>query len=137
MKLRFTVPFDSDPIKIKKIFKTIGQDLLAAPEFEGDFLQPFKSQGVLEMDEVGMVIRGKFMCKPGKQFMIRKEIFNRVNKDFAANGIEFARREVRVALPSMANAHDLTPEDTAAISAAATQAAQNMQPGDTGKQEDR
>lgn len=137
MKLRFTVPFGSDPIKIKKIFKTIGQDLLAAPEFEGDFLQPFKPQGVLEMDEVGMVIRGKFMCKPGKQFMIRKEIFNRVNKDFAANGIEFARREVRVALPSMANAHDLTPEDTAAISAAATQAAQNMQPGDAGKQEDR
>lgn len=133
MKLRFTVPFDSDPIKIKKIFKKIGEELIAAPEFEGDFLQPFKSQGVLEIDEVGMVIRGKFMAKPGKQFMIRKEIFNRVNKDFAANGIEFARREVRVALPSMDNAHELTPEDTAAIQAAASQAAQQMTPADGAK----
>jgi small-conductance mechanosensitive channel len=113
-------------VKIKKIFKKIGQELIEAEEFDGDFLQPFKSQGVLEIDEVGMVIRGKFMCKPGKQFMIRKEIFNRVNKEFAANGIEFARREVRVALPSMENAHDLTAEDKAAIQAAASQAAQEQ-----------
>ena len=137
MKLRFTVPFDSDPIKIKKIFKKIGEELIAAPEFEGDFLQPFKSQGVLEIDEVGMVIRGKFMAKPGKQFMIRKEIFNRVNREFAANGIEFARREVRVALPSMEHAHDLTEEDKAAIQAAATQAAQAQTPQGAPKSEDR
>ncbi|WP_235930442.1 mechanosensitive ion channel family protein [Sulfitobacter sediminilitoris] len=129
MKLRFTVPFDSDPIKIKKIFKKIGQELIEAPEFEGDFLQPFKSQGVLEIDDVGMVIRGKFMAKPGKQFMIRKEIFNRVNKEFAENGIEFARREVRVALPSM-DRSELTEEDKQAISAAATQAVQDVVPED-------
>lgn len=137
MKLRFTVPFDSDPVKIKKIFKKIGQELMEAPEFEGDFLQPFKSQGVLEIDEVGMVIRGKFMAKPGKQFMIRKEIFNRVNKEFAANGIEFARREVRVALPSMENAQDLTPEDTAAIQAAATQAVQEQEADAAPKNDNR
>ncbi|WP_299031936.1 mechanosensitive ion channel family protein [uncultured Sulfitobacter sp.] len=131
MKLRFTVPFDSDPIKIKKIFKKIGQDLMAAPEFEGDFLQPFKSQGVLEIDDVGMVIRGKFMAKPGKQFMIRKEIFNRVNKDFAENGLEFARREVRVALPSMSGQH-LTEEDKQAIAAAATQSVQDIAPDAAG-----
>ena len=126
MKLRFTVPFNSDPNKIKKIFKKIGQEMLELPEFEGDFLQPFKSQGVLEIDDVGMVIRGKFMAKPGKQFMIRKEIFNRVNKAFEEHGIEFARREVRVALPSSDNQQQLTAEDTAAISAAATQAAQEQ-----------
>lgn len=126
MKLRFTVPFGTDPNKVKKIFKRIGQEMLEMEEFKDDFLQPFKSQGVLEVDDVGMVIRGKFMCKPGTQFMIRKEIFNRVNAAFEENGLEFARREVRVALPSMETAHDLTPEDTAAISAAATQAAQTQ-----------
>ncbi|NNE51846.1 MAG: mechanosensitive ion channel family protein [Sulfitobacter sp.] len=126
MKLRFTVPFDTDPNKVRKIFKKIGQEMLEIPEFKDDFLQPFKSQGVLEIDDVGMVIRGKFMAKPGKQFMIRKEIFNRVNAAFAENGIEFARREVRVALPNMENAGELTPEDTAAIAAAATQAAQEQ-----------
>lgn len=136
MKLRFTVPFDSDPIKIKKIFKKIGQDLMEAPEFEGDFLQPFKSQGVLEIDDVGMVIRGKFMAKPGKQFMIRKEIFNRVNKDFAANGLEFARREVRVALPSMKEA-DLTEEDRQAIAAAASQSVQDLSKKDAAGKDDQ
>ena len=93
MKLRFTVPFDTDPNRVKKIFKKIGNDMLVHPDLGEDFLQPFKSQGVLEIDDVGMVIRGKFMAKPGKQFMIRKEIFNRVSAAFAENNIDFARRE--------------------------------------------
>ena len=126
MKLRFTVPFNSDPNQIKKIFKKIGQEMLVMDEFKDDFLAPFKSQGVLEIDDVGMVIRGKFMCKPGTQFMIRKEIYNRVNAAFADAGLEFARREVRVALPSMELGTELSEEDKAAISAAATQAAQEQ-----------
>ncbi|MEP4195807.1 MAG: mechanosensitive ion channel domain-containing protein [Aliishimia sp.] len=126
MKLRFTVPFDTDPNKVKKIFKRIGQDLLAHEDLGPDFLQPFKSQGVLEIDDVGVVIRGKFMAKPGKQFMIRKEIFNRVSAEFAANGIEFARREVRVALPGHEKDEPLTPEDHQAIAAAASQSAQQQ-----------
>ena len=78
MKLTFTVPFETDLIKVKRIFKKIGTDLLEHPEFAGDFLSPFKSQGVINVDDVGIVIRGKFMVKPGKQFMIRKEIFQRI-----------------------------------------------------------
>jgi small-conductance mechanosensitive channel len=132
MKLRFTVPFNTDPNKIKKIFKTIGQEMEVMDEFKDDFLQPFKSQGVLEIDDVGMVFRGKFMAKPGTQFTIRKEIFNRVNAAFAENGLEFARREVRVALPSMAG-KELTEEDKSVIAAAATQAAQEQLPADLQK----
>jgi small-conductance mechanosensitive channel len=127
MKLRFTVPFDTDPNMVKKIFKKIGQEMLVLEEFKDDFLQPFKSQGMLEIDDVGMVFRGKFMAKPGTQFTMRKEIFNRVNAAFAENGIEFARREVRVALPSM-DGKKLTDEDKATIAAAATQAAQEQLP---------
>ena len=96
VKMKFTVPFGTDPNKIKKIFKNIGKEMEALPEFKNDFMQPFKSQGVLEFDDVGIVLRGKFMARPGTQFMIRKEIFNRVNAAFAEAGIEFARREVRV-----------------------------------------
>ncbi|MEH6741299.1 MAG: mechanosensitive ion channel domain-containing protein, partial [Sulfitobacter sp.] len=129
MKLRFTVPFNTDPNMVKKVFKKIGQEMLVLEEFKDDFLQPFKSQGMLEIDDVGMVFRGKFMAKPGTQFTIRKEIFNRVNAAFAENGIEFARREVRVALPSM-DGKKLTDEDKATIAAAATQAAQEQLPLD-------
>ena len=135
MKLRFTVPFNTDPNKVKKIFKKIGQEMLSLEEFKDDFLQPFKSQGMLEIDDVGMVFRGKFMAKPGTQFTIRKEIFNRVNAAFAENGLEFARREVRVALPSM-DGKDLTDEDKSTIAAAATQAAQEQVEAD-GQKDDR
>ncbi len=126
MKLKFTVPFDTDPNKVKKVFKKIGAEMLENEIFKDDFLQPFKSQGVFEIDDVGMVMRGKFMAKPGKQFMIRKEIYNQVKAQFAANGIDFARREVRVALPGMDHPEELTEADKAAIAAAASQAAQDQ-----------
>lgn len=119
MKLKFMVDTDTDPNKVKKIFKTIGQEMGEDPLYKDDFLQPFKSQGVFDIDDVGMTIRGKFMAKPGKQFMIRKEIYNRVKSDFAANGIQFARREVRVAIPGMEHPEDMTDEQRTAVATAA------------------
>ncbi|MGB1238207.1 MAG: mechanosensitive ion channel family protein [Pseudomonadales bacterium] len=99
MKLPLRVTYDTDINRIKKLFKKLGKSLLEHPELGEDFLQPFKSQGVLEVDEVGMVIRGKFTCKPGRQFMIRKEIYLQVQRIFAENGIEFAKRKVEVQIP--------------------------------------
>jgi len=123
MKLRFTVPFDTDVNKIKKIFKKIGAEMMEVPEYAADMMQPFKSQGVLEVDDVGIVVRGKFMAKPGKQFTLRKEIYQRVKAAFDANGIQFARKEVRVSVPGIENG-DLTKEDRDAIAAAAAEAAE-------------
>ncbi|MEM6987436.1 MAG: mechanosensitive ion channel family protein, partial [Pseudomonadota bacterium] len=127
MKLKFTVPFDTDPNKVKKIFKRIGQEMLEHETLGQDFLQPFKSQGVFGIDDVGIVVRGKYMAKPGKQFMIRKEIYNRVKAEFDAAGIDFARREVRVAIPGLDDKDDLSDEQKAAIAAAGAQAAQLAQ----------
>jgi len=120
MKLMFTVPFDTDPNKVKKIFKKIGNDMIAEEAWKDDFIQPFKSQGVFGFDDVGMVMRGKFMAKPGKQFMARKEIYNRVKAAFDEAGIDFARREVRVAIPGLEDAKDITPQQSTAIEAVAT-----------------
>ncbi len=119
MKLKFTVPFDTDPNKVKKIFKKIGAEMMEDETHKDGFLQPFKSQGVFDFDDVGMIIRGKFMAKPGKQFTLRKEIFNRVKAAFKENGIDFARREVRVAIPGLEEADHLTDDQKAAIGAAA------------------
>jgi small-conductance mechanosensitive channel len=123
MKLRFTVPFDTDVNKIKKIFKKIGAEMMEVPEFAADMMQPFKSQGMLEVDDVGIVVRGKFMAKPGKQFTLRKEIYQRVKAAFDENGIQFARKEVRVSVPGLDNG-ELTKEDRDAIAAAAAEAAE-------------
>ncbi|EEE36542.1 mechanosensitive ion channel family protein [Rhodobacteraceae bacterium KLH11] len=127
MKLKFTVPFDTDPNKVKKIFKKIGAEMMADEVHKDGFLQPFKSQGVFDFDDVGMIIRGKFMAKPGKQFTLRKEIFNRVKAEFNANGIDFARREVRVAIPGLEEAENLSEEQKAAVGAAAADAVNKEQ----------
>lgn len=125
MKLRFTVPFDTELNKVKKIFKQIGNDMLQEAEFKDDFLQPFKSQGVLEVNDVGIVLRGKFMAKPGTQFMIRKELYNRVQRAFDENGIQFARKEVRVKLDDN-DARNLTDEQKKIVSGAAADAVQEQ-----------
>jgi small-conductance mechanosensitive channel len=122
MKLMFTVPFNTDPNMIKKIFKKIGNDMIADPDLGAGFLEPFKSQGVLEFNDIGMVIRGKFMAKPGAQFTIRKEINNRVQDAFRDAGIEFARREVRVAIPGYEDTEHLTEAEKTAVTAVAAEA---------------
>ena len=126
MKLMFTVPFETDPNKVKKIFKKIGAEMLEDPLFKDDFLEPFKSQGVLQYDDVGIVMRGKFMAKPGTQFTIRKELLNKIRREFEANGIEFARREIRVAV-SDAESEQPDPERQATLTAAGGAAAQVQQ----------
>lgn len=123
VKLRFRVPFDTDIHKVKKIFKVIGADLLADPILGEDFLQPFKSQGVAEVDDNGIVVRGKFMAKPGKQFMIRKEVYVRVQKAFEEAGIPFARKQVMVHIPGLEKSDEVTPNQMKAIGAAAADAA--------------
>lgn len=98
MKQVFTVPFDTDIERVRKIFKRIGQDLQADPVFAPALIQTFKYKGVSQVNDVGIVVRGKFMFRPelALQFLIQREIYRRVQADFAAAGIAFARREIRV-----------------------------------------
>lgn len=118
MKLPFLVPHHTDINKVKKLFKVLGKELLAHPELGKDFIEPFKSQGVQSVDEVGMLIRGKFTCKPGCQFMIRKQVYLRVQEIFAENNIEFAKRKVEVQLPEGIHPALIAPLSAAAGSAA-------------------
>jgi small-conductance mechanosensitive channel len=121
MKLEFRVPFDTDPDRVRKIFKQIGQDLLANPELGPDFIEPFKSQGVFTLDDSALVIRGKFMAKPGKQFVARREIYNAVQRAFAAAGIRFADRRVTV---QVADSEGMTTEERQRVAQAAASALQ-------------
>lgn len=124
MKLKFRVPFDTDLEKVRKIFKKIGQQIMENPEYAEGILAPFKSQGAADVDDVGIMVRGKFTTKPGAQWAIRKEIYTRVQKAFEENGIEFARKEVRVQMPAGIKEEDLTPDQKKVVSAAASQAAE-------------
>jgi small-conductance mechanosensitive channel len=120
VKMEFRVPTDTDINKVKKIFKQIGAEMQEHPDLGEDFLQPFKSQGVKAIEDSAIIVRGKFMSKPGRQFMLRKELYNRVQKAFQENGIEFAHRKVTVELPPDL---DLTPEQEKQVAKAAGAAA--------------
>jgi moderate conductance mechanosensitive channel len=119
MKLRFRVPYDTDLVKVKKIFKKIGAEMAADPVMGPNLLDPPKSQGVLEMDDSAMIVRAKFMAKPGEQFVIRRELFQRVQQEFEAAGIQFARRQVSVYVPPAAPGQAPDPQAVAAAAAAA------------------
>lgn len=103
MKLEFRVTYDTDINKVKKIFKRIGTELLEDEILGSGFLEPLKSQGVKAMEDSAMILRAKFKAKPGEQFMIRKEVYRRVQEAFHENGIEFAHRRVLVDIPESMN----------------------------------
>jgi small-conductance mechanosensitive channel len=96
MKLKLRVTYDTDVEQVRRIIKNLGQELLEHPDLGGNFLQPLKSQGVYSMEDSAMIIRVKFMTKPGDQFMIRKLVYERIRELFAENGIHFAHKEVTV-----------------------------------------
>ncbi|MEO1248611.1 MAG: mechanosensitive ion channel domain-containing protein [Pseudomonadota bacterium] len=118
VKLKFRVPFDTDIGKVKKIFKQIGKDLWADPDLGPDFLDPFKSQGVLDVDDSAIIVRGKFTAKPGKQFLIKREIYVRVQAAFEEAGIPFARKQVLVHIPGEEGRGDERPSREAIAAAA-------------------
>jgi small-conductance mechanosensitive channel len=100
MVMEFRLAFDTDLKKVKKILKQIGQEIAADPELGPELLQPLKSQGVMATDDSAMVVRAKYMARPGNApFMIRRVAYEKILKAFAAEGIEFASRRVAVYVP--------------------------------------
>lgn len=98
MKLPLRVTYDTDVEKVRKLIKKLGLKLLEDPEIGENFIQPLKSQGVIEMQDSAMIIRVKFMTKPGDQWVIRKRVFHEIRELFEREGIRFAHREVTVRL---------------------------------------
>ncbi|MEH6360759.1 MAG: mechanosensitive ion channel family protein, partial [Amylibacter sp.] len=108
MKLPLRVTYDTDVEKVRKLIKKLGLELLDDPIIGDNFLQPLKSQGVIEMQDSAMIIRVKFMTKPGDQWVIRKRVFQDIRDLFAREGIKFAHREVTVRLADGQSEKDLT-----------------------------
>ncbi|MEP3946115.1 mechanosensitive ion channel family protein [Ascidiaceihabitans sp.] len=118
MKLPLRVTYDTDVEKVRKLIKKLGVALLEDPIIGPDFIQPLKSQGVIEMQDSAMIIRVKFMTKPGDQWVIRKKVYQEIRELFEREGIKFAHKEVTVRLAD-GNVEDLTPEQRKTVTAAA------------------
>ena len=123
MKLPLRLTYDTDPDKVRKLIKKLGERLLQHPTEGHKFVQPLKSQGVYMMEDSAMIIRVKYMTKPGDQWTTRKLVYQEIRELFEKEGIHFAHREVTVRIPDLdRNGRDLSDEETRAIGAAARRA---------------
>ena len=118
-KLPLRVTYDTDIEKVRKLIKKLGQSLLDDPQIGHEFMEPLKNQGVYKMEGSAMIIRVKFMTKPGKQFAIRKKVYESIQELFAEAGIRFAHKEVTVRLADGGRVDDLTENQKQAAASAA------------------
>jgi small-conductance mechanosensitive channel len=107
MKLPLRLTFDADIEKVRKLVKKLGVELLQHPEVGKNFLQPLKSQGVVEIDDSAMVVRVKFMTRPDDQWTTRKVVYASIQDLFRREGIRFADRSVTVRI---AEDNETTPQ---------------------------
>jgi small-conductance mechanosensitive channel len=124
MKLELNLTYDTDIEKVKKLLKRIGAEMKADPELGPHILEPLKSQGITQMGDFALMVRAKFMAKPGEQFVIRREAYRRIKETFEANGIKFAYPTVTIHQPGT-----LGPEAAAGIAAAAGLDRPEAEPG--------
>jgi small-conductance mechanosensitive channel len=122
MKLPLRLTYDTDVERVRKLVKKLGQILLEDPEIGAKFMQPLKSQGVIQMDDSAMIVRVKFMTRPGDQWVIRKRVFAEIRELFEREGVHFAHREVTVRIPGMPKDQELDGETQQAVGAAARRA---------------
>ncbi len=118
MKLPLRVTYDTDVEHVRKLIKKLGVALLDDPVIGENFIQPLKSQGVIHMEDSAMIIRVKFMTKPGDQWLVRKKVYEEIRALFEREGIRFAHREVTVRLAD-GKAADLDDDQREAVTAAA------------------
>ena len=117
MKLPVRLTYDTDVEKVRKLVKRLGQEMAADPELGPLFMEPPKSQGVVQMEDSAMIVRVKFKTKPGDQFVLRRHVYQRLREVFAQNDIHFAHREVTV---RVAGTEDEETKRRAALGAART-----------------
>ena len=81
------------------------------------------------MQDSAMIIRVKFMTKPGDQWVIRKTVYTQLRELFIQEGIKFAHKEVTVRLadPQLDLLH---PQQKQKLAGAAATLAQEEQAAD-------
>lgn len=117
-KLNFRVRYDTDIDTVRKIIKKINAEVSENEEIAPILLGKIKSQGIRELDDSAMVMRVKFKTIPGKQFVVRRQVFQMMQKLFKEKGIEFAHRNVTVYMPPETGQTDSTEQKESATDTA-------------------
>ena len=99
-KLDLRVKYNTDIELVRKLVKRIYYEIIADEEYGPKLTGKLKSQGIKQMDDSAMIVRVKFTTQPGEQFIMRREIYRRIQEKFAEKNIEFAHRNVTVYMPT-------------------------------------
>ena len=120
-KLPFTFPHGTDVEKVRKVIKKAGEALAADPVLGSHFLQPLKSQGVVEMDSNAMTFQVKFMTLPADASLVKRAVYARLSQAFIDAGLSFASSSVTVRIATDGDA-PLTEEQKQMAATGAAQA---------------
>jgi small-conductance mechanosensitive channel len=96
IKFNLRLARDTDVEKVRKLSKKLGQQMLEDPEIGKEFLQPFKMQGVADIQENALVCRFKFTVRPTRPTLVQRETLKRLYKIFTGEGVAFASNAVVV-----------------------------------------
>ncbi|MBM3308349.1 MAG: mechanosensitive ion channel family protein [Candidatus Eisenbacteria bacterium] len=90
------VSYGEDVDRVIAVLKSVGDELVAAPEFREKISQPVQVLGVQDFGESSVVIRVSFTTKPQEQWAVGREFRRRVKKAFDEQGIRipFPQRDV-------------------------------------------
>jgi small-conductance mechanosensitive channel len=85
---------------VRKTIKRVGEELLDDPEIGGDFIQPLKMQGVVDVLQTTLVVRCKFTATPSRPTYLQRQALRHLIDAFAASQIRFAAPNVTLQLAS-------------------------------------
>jgi small-conductance mechanosensitive channel len=85
---------------VRKTIKRVGEELLEDPEIGGDFIQPLKMQGVVDVLQTTLVVRCKFTATPSRPTYLQRQALRHLIDAFAASQIRFAAPNVTLQLAS-------------------------------------
>lgn len=89
-KFTINVPYETDIRQVKRIIRSIGEELAKDPEFSDAILEPMKLQGIERFGSYAIELRVKLKTRPGRQFVIRRRALAMIRQAFEQNGITFA-----------------------------------------------
>jgi moderate conductance mechanosensitive channel len=87
---------------VRRTVKRVGEALLDDPEVGGEFIQPLKMQGVVDVSQTTFVVRCKFTATPARPTYLQRQALRHLIEAFAAAGIRFAAPSVVMQLANAA-----------------------------------
>ena len=82
---------DTDLDKLRQATAKVSDDIMAVPELKQALLEPLKMDGIADVGDSALVIRFKFLARPGNPATVQSEAVSRMLTKLPELGIAFAK----------------------------------------------